>query len=53
MGSGKKYDEDSTLPPLISEEEMYEMQSSNEYYAELMSTDMLEYFLTVVNLIHT
>ena len=40
--SSNKYDDNSTLPPLISEEEMGAMSSGNEYYAEPMSTNMLE-----------
>ena len=39
---GNRYDDDSTLPPLISEEEMDSMSSGNEPDAEPMSTDMLE-----------
>ena len=40
--SGNKYDDDSTIPPLIIEEEMDVMSSGNQYGAETMSTDMLE-----------
>ena len=40
--NGNKYDEDSTLPQLISESEIDTMSSGNESYAEYMSTDMLE-----------
>ena len=39
---GGKYDDDSTLPPLLSEAEMDEMPSGDEFYAELMSTNILE-----------
>ena len=38
-----EYYDNSTLPPLISEEEMDTMSSCNEYDAKPMSTDMLEY----------
>ena len=37
-----KYDDDSTLLPLISEEEIDVMSSGDESDAELMSTDILE-----------
>ena len=40
--SGNKYDKNSTMPPLSSEEEMDVMSSVNESDAEPMSTDMLE-----------
>ena len=40
--SGNKSDEDSTMPQLISEEEMGVISSGGEYDAEPMSTDMLE-----------
>ena len=40
--SGNKYYDNSTLSPLISEEEMDTMSSVNEYDAEPMPTDMLE-----------
>ena len=40
--SGNKYDDYSTMPPLISEEEMDVMSSSDDSDAEPMSTDMLE-----------
>ena len=42
--SGNKSDENSTLPQLISEEEIYEISSVDEYDSEPMSTDMLEDF---------
>ena len=41
--SGNKYDGNSTLVPIISEEEMDLMSSSDEYDAKPMSTDMIEY----------
>ena len=37
-----EYDYDSTMPPLISKEEMYVMSSGNESDDEAMSTEMLE-----------
>ena len=40
--SGYKYDDGSTMPPLISEEEIDAMSSGDESDDELMSTDMLE-----------
>ena len=40
--SSNESDEDSTLPPLISEEEMDAMLLGDEYDAEHMSIDMLE-----------
>ena len=43
MESGNKYDEDSTMKPLISEDEMDAMSPGNESDAEPMSTNMLEY----------
>ena len=42
MESGNKYYDNSTLPQLISEEEMDMMSSGDESDAEPMSTDMLE-----------
>ena len=39
---GNKYDDHSTLVPLISEEEMYVMSSGDESDAGHVSTDMLE-----------
>ena len=39
--SGDEYDGDSTLPPFISEAEMDEISSGNEYDAEHISTNML------------
>ena len=39
---GNEYDDDSTLAPLISEEEMDVMSSVEESDDETMSTDMLE-----------
>ena len=39
---GNKSDENLTLPPLITEEEMDNMSSGNESDAEPMSMDMLE-----------
>ena len=39
--SGKKSDDDSTLPPLMSETEMDAMSSVNEYDDEPMYTGML------------
>ena len=41
--TGNKYDDNSNLPPLISEEEMDTMSSGDESDAGPMSTDMLEY----------
>ena len=41
--SGDKSDEYSTLPPLTSEAKMDKMSQGNEYDAEPMYTDMLEY----------
>ena len=40
--SGNKYDDDSTMPPLISEEKMDVMDSGDESEDEPMSTEMLE-----------
>ena len=40
--SGNEYDDDSTLPPLLSEEEMDTMSSFDESDAEPMSTELLE-----------
>ena len=40
--SGYKYDDGSTMPPLISEEEIDAMSSGDESDDELMSTEMLE-----------
>ena len=40
--SGNEYDDNSTLPPLISEKEMDEMSSCDESDAEPMSMDMSE-----------
>ena len=39
--SGDKYDDDSIMPPLISEEEMDVMDSGDESEDELMSKEML------------
>ena len=36
------YDDDSTLPPLISETEMDEMSSGDEYHDETITMDTLE-----------
>ena len=41
--SGDESDEDSIMPPLISEEEMDTMSSGDEYDVKPMSTEMLEY----------
>ena len=41
-GSGNESDDDSNLPPLISEEDMDAISSGDEYDAEPMSTDMLK-----------
>ena len=38
--SGNKYDDYSTMPPLISEEEMDEMPSCDKFDDEPMSTEM-------------
>ena len=43
MEISNKSDDNSTLAPLVIEEEMNAMPSGNKYYAEPMSTDMLEY----------
>ena len=40
--TGNKYDDDLTMTPLISEEEMNANSSGNESDAEPMSTEMLE-----------
>ena len=40
---GNGTDNNSTLPTLISEEEIDAISSGNEYDAEPMSTDMLKY----------
>ena len=40
--SGNRYDDDSTLPPLISEAEIDAMSSGNESDAETMYANMLE-----------
>ena len=42
MESGNEYDDDSTIPPLISEEKMGAMSSGDEYNSELMYMDVLE-----------
>ena len=42
MESGHESDDNSTLPPLISEEEMDEMSSCDDSGAEPMSMEMLE-----------
>ena len=39
---GNKYDDDSTMPPLISEEEMDVISLDNKYDSEPISTDTLE-----------
>ena len=39
---GNKYYDDSTMPPLISKEEMDAMSSGDEYEYGPMSTEMLE-----------
>ena len=46
--SGKKYDDNSTLPPLISEAEIDAMSSGDESYDEPMSTDELEDICDVI-----
>ena len=40
--SGDKYDDNSTITPLISEAEMDEISLGDEYNDEPMSTDILE-----------
>ena len=42
MESGNKSDDDSTMPPIIIEEEMDTMNSGYEYYYTPISVDMLE-----------
>ena len=42
MESGDKYNDNSIMPPLISEEEMDAMDSGYESEDEPMSTEMLE-----------
>ena len=42
MESGNEYDENSTIPQLISEEELDVMSSGDESDDEPISTDMLE-----------
>ena len=37
-----KYDDDSIMPPLLSKEEMDAMDSGNESYHDLISTEMVE-----------
>ena len=50
--SGDKSEEDSTVAPLISKEEMGAMDSGNDFDDEHMSTEMLEdIFLTLVSII--
>ena len=39
--SGNEYDDNSTMQPLGSKEEMYVMSSVNESDAETMSTEMI------------
>ena len=51
--NGNKYDGNSTLEPLISEEETDAMSSGNESDAEHMSTDILEDIRDGVNLIRS
>ena len=43
MEIGNKYDDNSIMPPLISEEEIDVMDSCDESDDERMSTNMLEY----------
>ena len=40
--SGDKFDDDSIIPPLLSEYEMYAMNSGDESDHDIISTDMLE-----------
>ena len=40
--SGEKYDEDSIMPPLLSEEEMYAMDFGDESDHDNIFTEMLE-----------
>ena len=42
MESGDKSDDNSIMPPLLCEEEMYAMGSGDESDDDPMSTDMLE-----------
>ena len=42
--SGDKSDDNSIMPPLLSKEEMDAMDSGNESYHDLISTNMLEMF---------
>ena len=42
MKSGDESNDDSIMPPLLSEEEMDVMDSGNESYHDLISTYMLE-----------
>ena len=44
MESGNESDDNSNIPPLISELEIDAMSSSDESDAKPMPTDMLEYF---------
>ena len=51
--SGNKSDDISTLPPLISKEEMDAMSKGDDFDAEPMSTEMLEeipavYFVALI-----
>ena len=48
-----KYDDDSIIPPLLSVEEMYALNSEDKSYDEPMSTEMLEDIRDRVNLIQT
>ena len=51
--SGDKSNDHSIMPPLLSEEEMYAIDSGDESYHDLISTGMLETFVTEVSLIQT
>ena len=48
--SGDKYNDDSIMPPILSKEEIDAMDSGNESYYDLISTEMSEKFVTEVSL---
>ena len=50
-GSGDESNDDTIMPPLLSEEEMYAMDSCDESDHDLISTKKLETFVTEVSLI--
>ena len=51
--AGDESDDDSIIPPLLIEEEIDAMDSCNESEHDLISTEMLEKFVTEFSLIQT